>query len=435
MKERHLFLNTLLLSLIILILIYTSYIFLIIFLLPYITYYLLKYGTHAKALFLTLFFALLFNYHPANEISDSYFHEAVVDNVYTSSITVIEDGQKYYLMGIDEQLSHGDVIKYTSIYNDDVEKGSFDLFYKSTKAVGYGWANNIEVVAKVDNLRGDIHNDLYLNEGWYSDFTLLMLYGEESGFGEMINNGVTKMGISHLFVVSGFHIALFYVFIEKILSNILKSSKMANLAAFTISTGFLYLVYFPPTGIRALLTLIFIRGFNLERTESLSLTGMLFFIINPWMLLTNSMILSFSITFSIYLYRPQEVSIIDMLTLSMFAFYISLPTISTWETQHNLTAPLLSIVLTPIVAFMYIISLVVLPFRDCWHLFDPVFGLFFWILNTFSNVSIYFDTGLLSIPEQLYITALSIYYIHLLKNNRGVLLTSFFSISLFVFLI
>ncbi len=407
----------------------------LIFLLPYITYYLLKYGSHAKALFITLLFATLFNYHGQPTINDSYEHQAVVDDVYTSSITVIEDGQKYYLMGIDEQVSHGDVISYNSVYNDDVEKGSFDLFYKSTKAIACGWAKNLEIIKKSNDLRSEIHNDLYETEGWYSDFTLLMLYGEEDGLGSVINDGVSKMGISHLFVVSGFHIALFYIFIEKILSNILKSSKMANLVAFSISTGFLYLVYFPPTGIRALLTLIFVRGFNLERTESLSLTGLMFFVINPYILLTNSMILSFTITLAIYLYRPQELSIMDMIVLSMFAFYISLPTVSTWENQHNLTAPLLSIVLTPIVAMMYVVSLVFLPFKDCWVLADPLFALFFWVLKIFSNVSAYFSTGLLTMQEQLYITSLSIYYIHTLRNNKVILMSSFFSISLIIFLI
>lgn len=435
MNSKYIYTNTFILTMILFVFFYSGYIWMFSIILPYSTYYLLKYKSKAKVMIVTFALMVLINYELPEEINENYHHTAVVDDVYTSSITVIEDGQKYYLMGIEENLSHGDVISYTSIYDDDVEKGGFDIFYKSTDAIGLGWANNLELVERNDDIRSNIHNDLYNEEGWYSDFTLLMLYGEENGHGYVIKNKINLMGISHLFVVSGFHISLFYILIDKILSGLISNSKITNTLAFSISVGFLYLVYFPPTGLRALLTIVFIRFLNQNKIESLSLTGLTMFVFNPWILLSNSMILSFSITYAIYIYKPDEISIIDMLVLSMFAFYISLPTISTWENKHNITAPLLSIVMTPLVSVFYITSLIILPFHDCWHLMDPVYHLFYSMINIFGNVNFYFYTPEVNFIKQITFTCLSLYFIYLLKNNKIILMNSFFLISLIIILI
>lgn len=436
MNKRYLYFNTLLISLLIILTLYWRVYFTIPFIFSYIAYYILKYQRSAMVLVLILLGSFLFNFKGDSVIiSTEYEHTAVVNNVYSSSITVIEDGQEYYLMKVEDNVVKGDVIHYYTYYYTDVDKGSFGLFYKSTEAIAYGYATDLEVVKKQEDVRSDIYNDLYESESWYSDLTLLLLYGEEEGKGVALKSKIDKMGVSHLFVVSGFHISLFYILIEKTGNSFIRNRKLVSLSAFTISMAFLYLVYFPPTGIRALITLLIIRSARVDKVEALSITGLIFFLFNPWILLTNSMILSFSITYAIYVYRPSDVSILDMVVLSLFAFYVSLPTISTWETQHNLFAPLLSLVLTPIVSIMYMISLVLLPFKNVWDIVDPIFSLFYWMIIIFSHINLTFDTALISQSKQLLLTGISIYYIYLLRYNKLTILYTFFSISMIIFLI
>lgn len=436
MKKRNLYLNTFLLLVFTLFLFYYKVVFIIPFYLVYVFCYLIRYWGNTKIFFLLLFVSFIFN-HPDNiEIDSTYKeHIGVVDEVYNTSITVIDNDHRYYLMKVDEDLCKGDVIKYETGYYNDIEKGGFDTFYRSTKSIGYGYANKLEVVEKEENIRNDIYHGLIDENNWYSDITLLMLYGKEEGKAESLSNRIDIMGVSHLFVVSGFHISLLYIMIEKVLGGLFKSKNSITLISFCITTFFLYIVYFPPTGVRAILTLTIARMTTMEKKEALSITGIAFFVINPWVLLSSSMILSFSITLAIYLYRPNEISILDMLSLSLFAFYISLPTVSTWEEHHNIFAPLLSVVLTPIVSFYYILSLLSLPFHWMWGAIDILYKLFFFIIMIFSNLEVLFITPKTTILQQCILTITTVYFVYLMRYNGLTLLSTMFILSLIIFLV
>ncbi len=436
MGKKYLYLNTLLISLILLSFLYIRFIILLPLISAYVIVYIITYKKRSIILLFILTLSLFFNFNLSkDDINPEFHHRATVVNVYNTSATVKEDRHIYYIMKIDIPLVKGDVIEYNTYYKTDVEKGSFDLFYRSTKAIAYGYAANEKVMQHKEDVRNRIYFNLVNENSWFSNTTLLLLYGQENGVGVNLKNMVTRMGVTHLFVVSGFHISLFYILTEKFTNKIIKDRKMNSLLSFIISLSFLYLVYFPPTGIRALITLLIIRTYRTDKVESLCITGLIFFVINPWILFSNSMILSFSITLSIYLFRPSEVSLSDAITLSMFAFFISLPTVSTWQTEHNLFSPLLSLVMTPIVSFMYITCLVFLPFHNLWGLINPLFVLFYLIISIFSSLVLQFDVGMLNMYEQIVLTSLCVFYIGLMKEQKWSILSSFFSIAILLFLI
>ncbi len=435
MGKRYIFLNTLLISLIMIFVLYWGCFFLAPLVITYIFFYFVTYKKSGLILIFVLIGSFAFNYKIDEGINEEYVHTAVVDKTYSSSITVIEDGERYYLMSVDENLNKGDVISYKTYYNTDVDKGSFDMFYKSTKSKGYGYSTELEVEYRADTIRSGIKEDLYKSQSWYSDFSLLMLYGEETNRGSNVSNDINMMGISHLFVVSGFHMSLFFLSIEYIGSKLRMSRGNSFLMSFAVSTFFLYLVYFPPTGVRALLTVSIIRTRYVDKVDSLSIVGLFYFITNPWILFSSSMVLSFSITYAIYFYAPSKMSFFDMINLSVFAFYISLGTVSTWETSHNLLAPLLSIVMTPIVTFYYMLSLVLLPFSNLWMFFDPLFKAFAIIIWIFSHLHIIIHINLINQLQQMIVTVSSVSYIAVMRRNKVSILITFFSISGLLFLI
>ncbi len=443
MGKKYIFLNTLLLALFIMINIYYEIKITIPFLILYLICFILIYGKKAVTLPIVLVVSFAFNYKPpikTEDICNEYYHQAIVKDVYSTSMTVVEDDHIYYLMKIDKDIVRGDVVSYSTSgkYKTQVnEKGSFDMFYRSTGADAYGYlkAGTLKIIEPKESMRNNIYHDLIEDQGWYSDMTLLLLYGKEKGSGVIAKRRINSMGVAHLFVVSGFHISLMYIMMEMIGKNFIRNNKFNSLLAFAISTSFLYLVYFPPTGIRALITLLIIRTNRYDKVDSLSLTGILFFVINPWIMFSSSMILSYSITAAIYLFRPSKISASDTITLSMFAFFISLPTISTWESEHNLLAPLLSIAMTPLVSTMYVASLVALPFHGLWSLMDPIFYVFFRIIIIFSELQMPFSIGIIGFSKQVALTIICVLYIGLLKENKWILLTTFFSISFIIFLI
>lgn len=372
------------------------------------------------------------NYLKPNE---KYNHIATVEKVYSSSITVLEDGQKYYIMQVDSNLAKGDVVSYNTKYYNELQKDDFYIFYKSTEAIGYGYGNNIEVISRKESLRGNIYYSLLNRDSKYSDFALLMLYGTSNERNSNLENNINKMGISHLFVVSGFHISLFYIGIEKIGKKFIKNKRMLSFASFSSVLFFLYLVYFPPTGIRALLTLLIIRTYRFNKIDSLSIVGIIFYIFNPWIMLTSSMVLSFSITGMIYFLNPNSFSFRDSVLLSILAFYLAIPTITTWDNNFNLLSPLLTIVMTPIVSLSYIICLFLLPFNSFWFIGDWIFFLIGLIIQIFSILYIGFDIQQININKQFFLTGITLTYIVALKNNKAVLLNVFFILSLIFFII
>ena len=109
-------------------------------------------------------------------------------------------------MGIEDNLVVGDNISFYANYEDNDDIDSFNLFYRSTKTVGLGYANDLKVNSHKDNLRNNIYNSLLEDDSTYSNFTLAMLYKTKTeGNKELISN-VNKLGVSHLLVISGFHI-------------------------------------------------------------------------------------------------------------------------------------------------------------------------------------------------------------------------------------
>ena len=258
-------------------------------------------------------------------------HSATIVKIYNSSLIVNENGQRYYLMGIENNYVVGDEISFSANYKDNKDISSFNLFYRSTKAIGLGYPKSIKIDSHKDNFRNNTYNSLLEDNSMYSNFTLAMLYKTKTDENKELISNVNKLGVSHLLVISGFHISLFYLFVEKISKKAIKNKKYVDVISFSTILFFLYLVYFPPTGIRALLTIAIIRGSPLSRIDSLSLTGIFMFVINPYLMVCNSMILSFSITAMIYeitSYTKKE-TFLSIATISSAAFFLSIPTILT----------------------------------------------------------------------------------------------------------
>lgn len=348
--------------------------------------------------------AFLFNYQPTNSINEEYEHLAIVEKIYSSSIVVNEGGDKYYIMKVNEDVVVGDLIKYNAKYKTEVEKGSFDMFYKSTKAIGYGYASHLTIIEHKHNLRNNIYLKLLNSDGEYSNFALGMLYSKETnGNVEMLSN-VNRMGIAHLFVISGFHISILYITIDGILCKIMGNNKKREFINIFIISIFLYLIYFPPTAIRALLTMMIMKRGMFGNVDSLSMVGILFFIANPWILFTNSMILSFSITILIYLIKPNKLSLWSSIKLSISAFLVALPTLATWNNTFNILSPLLTVVMTPFISMGYIICLVMIPFHNIWFIGDIIFRILDEIIRIFSYVYIPIETQTISPFQQLSLT-------------------------------
>ncbi|BDU67607.1 MAG: hypothetical protein TYPL_2600 [Candidatus Tyloplasma litorale] len=401
----------------------------------------MKYKFYIFIIIFIFSFMFLFNFDLHKNISNDFHHIAIVEKTYNSSILVEENDEEYYLMGIeDDPYIKGDIIEYDTYYyeynnSNSNQKNTFDIFYKSTKASAYGYPKNINIIKSQKNIRSNLYHNVYNSQGWYRDFSLIMLYGKTDENNQFIKEKIYEIGIPHLFIISGFHITIIYFIMSWFLSKIIRNISKIKFLSMIVSLFFLFLVYFPLTGVRSFLTLIISNYSNLNKIESLSLVGIIFLIFNPWMMFTSSMILSFSITFMIYFYQPKNNSFIDKVLIAIFAFYISLPTISTWENSHNIFAPFLSIILTPIISFIYIISIFALPFSFLWSILDVLFYFLWLIIFILSFLYLPMELCLIGFYEQIFLILISILFIYQFKEYKWFLLNNFFWISILLFLI
>ncbi|RKX65312.1 MAG: hypothetical protein DRP42_04990 [Tenericutes bacterium] len=118
------------------------------------------------------------------------------------------------------------------------------------------------------------------------------------------------------------------------------------------------------SGIRAFIFRItrFINPY-ISRNDSLAITGLIFFVFNPFLLLRTALVLSFATTFfiNIILDKKYDKTATTVL-ISLTAFIISVPLVSTFNNTFNILSPFMVIVLTPMISFYYVIVMMTLPF-------------------------------------------------------------------------
>ena len=82
----------------------------------------------------------------------------------------------------------------------------------------------------------------------YGDLASVMFYGTPTEEAEPLDEAITNMGINHLFVISGFHIALLLTLVDKGLGKIKKLAGKNDLRFFLgsgLGLFFLYLIFSP----------------------------------------------------------------------------------------------------------------------------------------------------------------------------------------------
>ncbi len=432
--RRYLHTNTLIFLLVAFIAVYTEFYIIYIILIPYLLFIINRHKKHSLIIIPIIMFCFVLSIEFRN-ISNQYVHHAKVLKVYSSSALVKESGMKYYILGVNEQILPGDKITFNAKYISDIENGSFEVYWRSLGASAYGYASDVVIDENSAGLRNGILESLINNHDYYSQNILALFYGISTDYNASLLNRVTKLGVSHLFVISGFHIAIFYIGLERIGLRITNNRKIINISSASISFIFVFFIYFPLTAIRALVTLIIVRTHKFNKIDSLSICGIIFFVINPYIMISNSMILSFSITYVIYLLSGGQNNIKKTLLISIVAFYVSLPTVTTWTNELNLLAPLVTIIITQIVSFSYVLGLVILPFHFLWWIGDIYFMFFDYLILilTVLYIPVYFPDS--NIFKQYLGTSLILLYIIAMRGNRLILLNTLFSMSFIFFII
>lgn len=214
--------------------------------------------------------------------------------------------------------------------------------------------NKIKIHYKIKNwLKRHISN--YKSQ----DYLLALIIGDKSLMDEEIKNSFQKLGVSHIFAISGMHISLLSSVILKVLKKLKLKESLSYLIVIVFLCFYVFITNFQASIIRSigLFILIYINrrlDFNIEVLNILLLDISLILIIFPNFLYNIGFLYSSIVSFSLikYSYLIKGNYITKMIKVSLIAFLFSLPITLINNYEFNLFTIINNLVIVPLVSLI-----------------------------------------------------------------------------------
>lgn len=223
------------------------------------------------------------------------------------------------------------------------------------------------------------------------DYIKTFLLASKEDVDEETLTAINEIGISHLFAVSGFHIALLVLSLKKGFSILFKKEVYIELIILVILFIYVVITSFSPSVLRASLMYLMLVinkrcKLHLSSLDILSLVMLTILIINPFSFYNVGFVLSFSVTFFI-LVSHGILSVNDkvesLFLVGVVSFFFTIPLILNLNHQINLLTLFFNVI------FVLIMSYIILPLNYITFLF-PFLDSFNHAVNENYNALIYF---------------------------------------------
>ncbi len=218
--------------------------------------------------------------------------------------------------------------------------------------------NDIKVIAKNHNIYYTFKNYLInkierkKDKEYYYSFIL----GDKSYINKDIQNTFKQNGITHLFALSGMHIALFISVLNKIFHKL----KFKNIIIYLFLGFYLFLTNFAPSILRAIFFYILLRfnkklEINLPTLIVLLYTVILLLFLNPFLLFNIGFLYSIMATFGLILSAKlikKNNYLLKILMTSLIATIFTLPITLNNFYEINLLGIIFNIIFVPLISFI-----------------------------------------------------------------------------------
>ena len=272
-------------------------------------------------------------------------------------------------------------------------------------------ASKITVIESSFNFRNIVVNRI--NNFNTKEYLLLFIMGEKSFLDKKNYEMYQKNGVAHLLAISGLHISIFVLILEKLLNRIKQYKRDICIVLFLYF--YLYITNFSVSLLRCFIffvlkKLLCLLDINISNIKMLFLTAVIILFINPFYLYSVSFVYSFIITFYLFILKFRSKNyIMGLLIVSVISFLASFPISVNLNYEINCLSILSNIFFVPYVSF------ILFPISLLTFCFPFVNNLFHFLIAIFENLNSFFLNycSFFIVCPKLNFFIIVIYYINL----------------------
>ena len=294
------------------------------------------------------------------------------------------------------EICYGDYIEVIGKSIEIKENTNFNLFnykrYLKTKKIYYSFSvDKIKRLKKNTNLLYHIKNKIVtkIESNISSNYIKTFILGDKRDVNSNMIESYQRLGVSHLFAISGMHVSFLSMILLKILSKINDKAKYSIVVLFLLF--YTFLTNYAISIIRSTMQFILFKVNKLFNLKIKNVNIMIIIIsvvllYNPYYIYDISFLFSFSISFSLILFR-KNIDIdnnyfIKSFITSLISFLVSLPILINNFYEINFLSIFYNIFYIPFVSFiLFPINILTLIFS----FLDPLNN---YIINIFESITI-----------------------------------------------
>ena len=293
-------------------------------------------------------------------------------------------------------------------------------------------ANKIEVLKNNTNIFYKIKKiikDRINNYTYSKEYLEVFILGNKNDISEDQINMFNELGIIHLFSISGMHISIFILFLNKLF----KRFKYKRILIILFLIFYLFLTSFTISIVRCFLCYLFRiinkkYNLNLNNKNILFIVCSLLLIINPFYIYNVGFLYSFIISYSIINHKGKR----NYINITLISFFSSLPILINTNYSINILSIICNILFIPYISlFIFPLSIITFMFPFLDKTFSYLIDFFINVIEVLSKID-FFTFPFSKQPIIFYL----IYYYFLFFNNKKIvilLLIMFYFYNYYVF--
>ena len=378
-----------------------KYIYLLVLLIAYLIYLFIN----SKKIFIfSIIICIVFLVHYCIK---NYFYKQAKNNGIIQITDIEKTNDKYkiigrngkckYLFYTKEEIKIGDYyyiqgkeVKYDVRYPGQFDYDSY-LHYQNIKRLDEITIKKVKEGFHISCIHYRIKS--FLENKYHNSYLETLTIGDN---GNLEMDNINKLGISHLFVISGLHMSIIILIIEKLLSLFKIKKRIVDIIVVIIGFTFLIIANFMISLIRVLITLVlklFLK--RLKALDILTINSLIVLNINPFLIFNLSFILSYLAAFFMIIYKPIIKTkkrflnyLIDLYLISLLVQLFLLPITISMNPEINLLSFLVGPIFIMFVSFCFLpLSFLTIIIPPLIYLYNPISYYFETIVNYLGNIN------------------------------------------------